>query len=158
MAGYDCPEIYGDPAILMPLIYQPQSTNKKYPVSVIHHISQKDEKREENINYIDVATTDYKKVIDEIVKSEKIISSSLHGIILAETYGVPAVFLKSGMEDQIMKFLDWYYATGRYNVVTADSIDEAMRKVPMQLPELEACRENLMEAFPSDLWNLSFKI
>lgn len=29
MAGYICPNIFGDPAILMPLIYTPKVTQKK---------------------------------------------------------------------------------------------------------------------------------
>ena len=35
--GYDCPEIYGDPAVLMPLIYRPPVTEKVYEVIYISH-------------------------------------------------------------------------------------------------------------------------
>ena len=39
--GYDCPEVYGDPALLLPLFYKPKAT-KKYSLGVIpNHIDYK---------------------------------------------------------------------------------------------------------------------
>ena len=82
-----------------------------------------------------------------------VISSSLHGIILAESYGIPAIFLGQNMEYEIIKFYDWYYSTGRKNVVIANSLDDALQMTPMALPQLEEMQKNLMMAFPNDLWN-----
>lgn len=153
--GYDCPKVFGDPAILMPYIYMPKETNKKvYDVSVILHHSQEDTKIKD-YHTIDIQTKDYAYFIDEICKSRKVISSSLHGIILAETYNVPAVFLKSGMDDEITKFFDWYYSTGRTNLSFADSLEEALEVEVPKLPKeekLEEMRKALLEAFPYDLW------
>lgn len=150
--GYKCPKVYGDPAILMPEIYSPLKVEKKYKVSVILHIEHQNIQKPEDMHYINMKTTEYKKVIDEIVSSEKIISSSLHGIILAETYGIPAVFLKAGMEDEMLKFYDWYYSTGRKNVIIADTIEQANEMKTMPLPNLDVARQNLKEAFPYELW------
>lgn len=154
-AGYDCPDIYGDPAILMPLIYEPNCVEKKYRTSLILHLSQHGSKDRDDKEHhlIDVKTNDYKKFINEIVASEVVISSSLHGIILAESYGVPAIFLKKGIESETMKFFDWYYSTERFDIVIANSINDAMKMTPMKLPELKLQREVLMRAFPVDLWN-----
>lgn len=151
-AGYSCPENYGDPGSLMPLIYKPKDTSKNYKISVIYHLSQANEKKREGLNYINIQTKDYKKFINEIVKSELIISSSLHGIILAESYGVPAIFLNEKMDNEIIKFFDWYYSTGRYNVKIAKSMDEALNMKPMELPNLDNMRNRLIESFPKDLW------
>lgn len=79
-------------------------------------------------------------------------SSSLHGIILAESYGVPSVFLRQGMEEEMLKYYDWYFATGRYEVRSATSLAEAKETEPMKLPELEELREGLLQSFPYDLW------
>lgn len=148
--GYQCPEVYGDPAILMPYIYNP-SVEKKYKVSLIlHHLSRS--KEMEEFHMIDVASFDYKKFIDEIVASEMVISSSLHGIIVAETYGVPALFLNNGVWDQSIKYLDWYYSTGRYNVKMISSVEEIEHVMPMKLPELDFMRRQIQECFPYDLW------
>lgn len=151
--GYECPEIYGDPAILMPLIYSPEKTEKKYDVSVIRHLSKRDAPKKDGIHYIDIQTKDHTSVINEICSSKRIISSSLHGIILAETYGVPAVFLNDGMDKELYKFLDWYYSTNRYAVVIANNLEEAENIQPMPLPDLQAMQKGLLDTFPVDLWS-----
>lgn len=150
-AGYSCPDIYGDPAILMPLIYKSES-KKKYPVSIIRHISQVTQKKDNRFNYIDIKTRDYKRFINEIVSSDKVISSSLHGIILAESYGIPAIFLSEGMDSEKIKFFDWYLSTDRTNIRYAKNLDDALKMTPMSLPNLSKMREQIQKTFPYDLW------
>ena len=85
--GYRCPAVYGDPAILMPMIYNP-SKAKKYDYLVIPQFIGEKEFRENHPNepMMSMNTNDYKHVIDEIVSSKIVYTSSLHGIILAEAY------------------------------------------------------------------------
>lgn len=90
--GYNCPEVYGDPAVLMPLIYKP-NIEKTNDVGVILHFHQNME-IPSNLKNINIKTKDYQSFVDELCSCKKIISSSLHGIILAEAYGIPAVFIK----------------------------------------------------------------
>ncbi len=151
--GYKCPEVYGDPAIIMPCIYNPDVKNKAGTVLILHYLTDSSEFDDlGDVILLDIRTNDYKTFIDTIVSAEKVISSSLHGIILAETYGVPAVFLRKGIESETIKFYDWYYSTGRQNVKVAMTIDEALTMTPMLLPELTEMREKLVEVFPYDLW------
>ena len=148
--GYSCPEIYGDPAIIMPLIYMPTSHEIKKEYSVILHKSA----NESVENQIDIITCDYKSFIDEIVSSKKVISSSLHGIILAETYGVPAILLADSREDfSLFKYNDYYYSTGRYEYPVAKTIQEAITLEPPCIPDFTKMRQNIINAFPYDLWN-----
>ncbi len=77
--GYNVPKIFGDPAILLPDIYNPNKP-KEYDVSVVFHFRYA--RSLENYHCIPIQTYDYKKFIDEVIKSRKIISSSLHGIII----------------------------------------------------------------------------
>lgn len=147
--GYDVPEIYGDPAILMPLIYNP-SVEKKYPVSVITHMNEIDFSLNKDIHQINIKTDDYKAFVEEIKSSELIISSSLHGIIFAEIYGVKAILLKPKAD--LFKYYDYYYSTGRLHFPIATSIEEALRMEPISIPKFDAMRADLLKAFPDDLW------
>lgn len=146
-----CPHIYGDPAILMPSIYQPTCIKKKYKVSVILHHEDTGQVPEV-FHQISVCTDDYKYFIDEIVSSELVVSSSLHGIILAETYGVPAIWFNKENWRQSFKFLDWYYSTGRTNVKSISSLDEISNIVPMNLPDLTQMQQDLLNSFPYDIY------
>lgn len=148
-AGYDCPEVYGDPAVLMPLIYTPVPVEKKRKYSVILHKSSSIRVE----NQIDIIRQGYQEFIDEIVASELIISTSLHGIILAEAYGVPAILMTDTRNDfNLLKYDDYYFSTGRYEYPVAKSIEEALTLTPSPLPNLEKMRENIISAFPYDLW------
>lgn len=148
-----CPEVYGDPAILMPFVFDPGKVEKKYDVTVILNWYYNDFEipNNLNVNVLNIITTDYEDFITQICQSKLVISSSLHGIILAETYGVPAVLLYKPNES-IFKFEDWYYSTGRYNVVVAQTIQEAMKVDPMALPDLKDMQKALIKAFPSDVF------
>ena len=162
-AGYDCPTVYGDPAVLMPEIYAKFSDRdlKKYPVSLIlHHRTETGDKTlsdqyqisiPEEIHVIDTKTDNYQFFIDEIVASQYVVSSSLHGIILAESYGIPAVFLNWGVDDQILKYEDWYKSTNR-TLMYASSISKAIEMELPPVPDLYSMREKLKECFPYDLW------
>ena len=168
-AGYSCPQIYGDPAILMPLIYNPESREKKYKISVILHyrtsINNAEETtsgrykitipkeliNERGIHFIDPKTDDYKSFVDEIVASEYVIASSLHGIILAESYQIPTTFLNWGMDDQPTKFRDWYLSTGR-ELSSCHSVEEALNIEIPALPSLSKMQRELINSFPYDLW------
>lgn len=98
-------------------------------------------------------TNDYQHVIDEIVSSEVVYTSSLHGIILAETYGVPAVFFRGLPKFKDFKYYDWYQSTGRMEIKIAEDYEEALNMTPLPLPNLERLIEGLLESFPYDLWN-----
>lgn len=147
--GYEVPEVYGDPAILMPLIYNPE-VKKKYPVSVITHVNEETELPNEEIHVINIVTDDYKQFVEEIKASKLIISSSLHGIIFAEVYGINAVMLNPGKD--LFKYFDYYYSTQRCVFPIAESVEEALQIKPVHLPEFEEMREKLLAAFPTDMW------
>ena len=153
-AGYDCTDIaLGDPAILMPLIYRSPQKEKVYDRCIINHYINSDK----NYSFpdsvcISAGTTDYRSFIDTIMASRMVISSSLHGVILAEAYGVPAIYCCENLQKMLFKVYDYYFSTGRYNVIIANSVDEALRMQPMNLPDFSEMRKNLIEAFPKDLW------
>lgn len=149
--GYDVNScVYGDPGVLMPLIYKPNiSRELEREYSVVLHMN----KKEESVcNQIDILTDDWKKTIDEIANSKLIISSSLHGIIIAEAYGIPAILYNSVEYDDFFKYRDYYYSTGRYEFPVCNSIEEALNTTPAPLPDIKPLQNNLINSFPVDLW------
>lgn len=157
-SGYPCPHIYGDPAILMPRIYERKPHQEKGKITLIRHITNKQIHCPGNLNIISTKTNDYQKFIDEICSSEKVISSSLHGIILAESYGIPAIFFQDGRQDELLKFYDWYYSTGRLDVKIAYTAAEAVEMMPMALPDLHEMADRLLTAFPKDIFEKDYHI
>lgn len=144
---YKCPELYGDPAILLPMIYQPKVENIKEYTVVLHHdtIHQYD-------NSIETLTDDFTNFINMLCSSKLVISSSLHGIILAESYGIQAILLKDKSTQNLFKYKDYYFSTNRYNFPIANSIEEALTTKPLEVPDFTKIRENIINTFPSDLW------
>jgi pyruvyltransferase len=149
---------FGDPGVLMPLIYQPKVI-KENEYGVILHMSSADSMRHEaeyekhGAHMIDILTDDYKKTIDEICKCKLVISNSLHGIILAESYGIPAILLRK-FEFDDFKYKDYYLSTGRSfeSIACADSIDEALSMRAPEVPDISELQNNLLSTFPVDLW------
>jgi pyruvyltransferase len=151
--GFDCPDIYGDPAILMPLFYNPCLPKKTKYVIIPHHLKyHKYQANYSNAVVLSTITSDWKNFIKSIVEAEMVISSSLHGIILAEAYGVPCVFLNDA-EGSLFKYEDYYHSTGRKAFKSAESIDHAIEIGPEVLPNLESLQKQLLSSFPIDLWN-----
>lgn len=122
-AGHDCPEVYGDPGTLLREFFCP-SEEKHFMTGLILHYSQdklfSDEAcAKQGIRIISLVCTPTRTVetiIAEIWQCGKIISSSLHGLILAHTYGVPAQWIQiKGRrlhQSQSFKFLDYFSAIG----------------------------------------------
>ncbi len=113
----DVPEVYGDPGMLLPLIYTPRHARRRYDVGLVPHMCDHDAlvARDPAVLAIDVRTRDWRRVVDQIASCDVIVSSSLHGIVVAEAYGVPAVWVQptGRLQGGRFKFDDWYEGTGR---------------------------------------------
>jgi len=112
--GYEVPEVYGDPALLLPDYYAPK-IKKEFQLGIIPHYSDfklvnawfKDEP---SVKVIDLMTLSIEGTTDDILKCTKIISSSLHGVILSQAYGIPAVWQKfsNNLFGDDIKFRDYF--------------------------------------------------
>lgn len=124
--GYECPQVYGDPILLLPRFYKPEHKAKKYKIGIIPHYIDKEtdiiksiKLGSQNINVIDVQRyVKWNDFVDEICSCEAILSSSLHGLICAEAYGVPHVWiaLSDYPEGWEFKFNDFYSSIGKESV------------------------------------------
>lgn len=113
----DC-RVFGDPALLLPLIYNPK-IEKTHRTGAIPHYVDVDEPvfkefKEEGYFMIDVRQ-DWKSFIDQVLSCKSIVSSSLHGIVIAEAYGIPATWVKPSKNviGDGFKFADYLTGTGR---------------------------------------------
>lgn len=146
--GYDVSKcVFGDPGLLMPLIYQPKEGEKADYV-VVRHMSQSTADK----NQVDIMTDDWKSVIDQIYNSRLVISSSLHGIIIAEAYGIPAILLGPVQFNDYFKYNDYYYSTGRTEYPVCTSVEEALKMPLPKVPDVSGLQKNLLDSFPTDLW------
>lgn len=116
-----CPEIYGDPALLLPRFYKP-NVKKINKLGIIPHYVDTDNvvldkfRKDRRILIIDIRKG-IKEVVNDVCSCETIASSSLHGIILADAYGIPSLRLK--FSNRIVggnfKFMDYYMSVKKIN-------------------------------------------
>lgn len=118
--GIYCPEIYGDPALLLPKIYNPLR-NLKYKIGVVAHYVDSDNawlvdvKKNKSVKIINPITDNPFDFINQLLSCEKIISSSLHGIIVSDAYGIPSMWieLSKNVAGDGFKFVDYFKSVGR---------------------------------------------
>ena len=118
--GIECPEVYGDPALLFPLYYRPH-IKKAYRIGVIPHF--RDKKlpiiqsiaNDKTILIIDVQDVNpWHKFIDAINMCDFIVSSSLHGIIISDAYQIPNSWVEfSEGEQKRFAFHDYFMSVGK---------------------------------------------
>lgn len=153
--GISCPDVYGDPALLLPLFYTPNLVGTKDKVLVIPHFEDNvDITNFENVVTLNMKTKNWKRSIDLIASAKLVISSSLHGIIIAESYGIPALFLCTSGIKSIYKYADYYYSTGRYELPIVKTIEDGLRYDITKIEKIDfsQIQKKLIDSFPRDLW------
>lgn len=124
--GVECPEVYGDPALLISRYYKPK-VKKKYLYGFIPHRSNLETingftidgtllSQQKEVLVIDLSN--YQKwtdIVDQICSCENIISASLHGLIIAESYKIPNLWIEFGkpLIGGHFKFHDFFLSIAR---------------------------------------------
>ena len=112
--GHRCPEVYGDPGILLPQFYTPTTRRTKHRLGIVPHFKDLELALALFGNREDVLIVDVRRnvepVVDDIASCEAVVSSSLHGIILAQAYGLPAarIVLSDKVIGGNFKFDDYF--------------------------------------------------
>lgn len=146
------PEIYGDPALLTPYFFPEfqRKENPTYDYIIIPHYREENLFPKELYPNVVYPTDPWDEVIGKILDSKFVISSALHGLIVAEAYGIPARYLRITEREPFFKYMDYYQGTNRPNFRFATSVDEALLmggEVPF-----ECDLEKIYDAFPFDYW------
>ncbi len=162
--GFDCPEVYGDPALLLPR-YFTSNDKKKFEVGIIPHYNDYKKvkeayKNDGSIKVIDLMTLDVEETTREILSCEQTISSSLHGLIVSHAYNIPSIWVE--FSDKIfgdgVKYPDYlesldipvYQPPFLEARRPSEELKELIRSFP-NLPEQEKLKEvqhKLIEACP----------
>ena len=149
--GGECPEIYGDPALLCKSIYNPE-INKEYKYGIFPHYVDyelcKKQFQSNSFNIINPLTENIEHTIKEIIKCEFIVTSSLHGWIVSHTYGIPSALVKFGnkLAGDGIKFEDYASTVGVDDFIPKefDSLKNCNFTLPSTFPDLK----RLCDVFP----------
>ena len=114
--GIACPSVYGDPALLLSRYYKPLNQVKHFKVGIIPHYTDQSHpwiahiRNDSNVHIIDIYSG-IESFVDQLVSCHCILSSSLHGLISADTFGIPNRRLELNSNPRIggdFKFIDYY--------------------------------------------------
>ncbi len=114
--GLEVPDIYGDPVWFLPSLIEP-APEKQYELGVIVHISELTDMTATGVlkphfvryhipeafassiriitTFTDPSYQGLEDKIKEITSCKRIASTSLHGLLIAETYGIPNVYFRT---------------------------------------------------------------
>lgn len=147
----EVPDVYGDPALLIPHIFK----NRFKPNPENDYVfvpSLNDFPLLNDLANVVSPMRGWNSIIDAIVKSKLVLASTLHGIIVAEAFGIPARYVRLNPTDDLFEYKDYYLGSGRKEpeFKFANSIEEGLK-----MGGAAAIRYNptpLMKAFPLALW------
>lgn len=115
--------IIGDPGLLIPFMIPPiiVDHNYKYDLGIIpHYIDNSTDiinkyKELYNVLIIDITNEDFTQFVKNICRCKRILSSSLHGIIVGDAYNVPSyhTVISDNVVGGSFKFRDYYESCGR---------------------------------------------
>lgn len=145
--GGICPDIYGDPALLLPLFCD--ESKKEYDVGIVPHYVDHAEIAEKYPKHkiINLTNNNPIEVAKEITKCRSIISTSLHGIIAAHAYGIPAAWVKysNKLKGNDIKFKDYYSSVKCTQHLTPHKVIENVNFCKPVLPDLNKIKEKFIE-------------
>ena len=148
----------GDPGILMARAFPELAAVQTSTISVVPHftdyqrLSEESAGLHEDLGIIDVLAP-FESVVQAIAGSRAVLSSSLHGLVIAESYGVPNFWIHpgAGVEGGRYKFDDYYSA---FDVArepsTVQEITENLPRLLEQwrpLPGLQRLQDDLIASF-----------
>jgi pyruvyltransferase len=148
--GIDCPEVYGDPAVLMGYLFPEfKKETPIYEYIIIPNIGEIE--CFTAYKNIVLPTSPWNEIVTKMLQSRLVISSSLHGLIVAESFGIPARLLKMTWIEPLLKYQDYYESSGRPNFRYATSVQEALQMGGEEPSCLDI--HPLLESFPWDYFD-----
>jgi len=157
-AGHSVPKVYGDPALLLPDFY-PCEVKPEYDFAIIPHYADKGSTLfnnyigMRNAHVIDIQQN-IETLIHAICSASVVISSSLHALIFADAYGVPAYWIRSNrVVGRGFKFYDYFSSIGQDYTERMIGIKADIRRYPKLdhydvSQKIQKLKEGLYESCP----------
>ena len=128
-----CPPIFGDPALLMPEVYNRTDLPKRFEYGMFAHYVDTEQvegwyRYDQTVTIINPLNSNPLQVIAKVLQCERVISSSLHGVIIAHAYGIPVIWVRHSdkLNGDGIKFHDHFESVG----LVAECID-FQQKIPV---------------------------
>jgi len=116
VVGIDCPEVYGDPALLLPLVFDPR-TKPSHKVGLVLRHSEAaalSGPLAPDMRVLTMRSNDVEGTITDMLACERIATTSLHGLVIADAYGIPSAWLASDTPKGLdFKYYDYFLAVGK---------------------------------------------
>ena len=147
------PEVYGDPAILIPRLFpelKPILSGAE-TLLLTHMDDPPPPPLGPHVEHLS-ATEGYSNVVARIAGAKRVVTSSLHGKILADAYGVPSVTYQ-GSTTRPLKFHDYALGSGQEIFPIATSLLSALDSAGQSPTDLTQVGTALLNAFPIHLWD-----
>ena len=130
-------EIYGDPALLTPYFFDAPE-EKTNEIGVVLRWSEDEWLRSsagDGVKIISLGSDDVEGTLLQMLSCKRIITSSLHGLIIADAYGIPNAFLASTTpKGGVFKYLDYFASVDKFRKpVSFDFVTE-----PLEVENLES--------------------
>lgn len=159
--GYPLTDVFGDPGLLMPLFYTPPVRQDRAELGIIPHYLHLDAVRGQfadrpEIRVIDV-TGHIEQVIADIAACRHVLSSSLHGLIMADAYGIPCRWMatQASAHGDDIKYIDYLESLGVFDITAPVAIagdmpldDLVGLAASRSVPETRALAQGLLEVCP----------
>jgi len=150
--GIECPEVYGDPAILAPAFFPETLLRKLFPrksgVCLVPHLNENSDIYKGCNLEIVSPKQDPIQFIAELTAYDGVVSSALHGYIFAEAYGIPCALLKNHSGESPFKYADYQLGTGRKETGPQELVSDALRNLVIPDFDLKVLQHNLIASFP----------
>jgi pyruvyltransferase len=147
--GVHVPDVFGDPGLLIPRLWTDDELGIERGTTGTVLVPNLHDRARFPADAVD-PQGDFAACIRTIASADLVVASSLHGIVVAEAYGVPAVLVTSSTEPPF-KYDDYYAGTGRARPAAVATWQEGLDAAPAP-PITGWSPEPLLAAFPADLW------
>lgn len=147
--GIVAPSVYGDPALLWSRFWPRENypVGTRRPVGIVPNLH--DVAGFAGDDRVIHPRGPVHDIVARILQVDFVVASSLHGVVIAESYGIPARLIPSRTEP-LGKYDDYYRGTERPDWRCAPTVEAAVEMGGERAPVWDG--DAMLAAFPRDLW------